>query len=591
MESMKSSISKFSKLFSMVESSKTRFFLISLMVLTLSSIELLSLALIGVYLGFIVNPISITDSLSSFSPILANLIQENLSLSSQYIFFGLILLGVFLIKLIFVLFANFYIFKFSTTQQLLLQEKLMSRYINQNYESYIQSNSALSITAVSGFARRLKDTLQALFRLFADGLLLFFIVILMILVDYKIFLILALIFITFALTYYFLLISKIKGYGEKFNIGNTKMIQSLSEISNGFKEIKVLGKADFFKDIFSNSVRSMADVEIKQNLISVAPRNLLELLVVLFIVITVILTIFIGNDLSQAVITLGIFSVCAVRIIPMVTQIFSSVNAIRYGEDALIQLYHLLLAPSENKNLSFKKNHNIHERKFISSFKKMNVKDLSFSYLNSENFIIHNANFEIESGDFIGIVGPSGSGKTTLVDLILGLLTPKTGQIFVNDINIFNDIHGWRSKIAYIPQEIFLINDSIKNNIILGDSPGVISNSNLDAAILQSKLTQFISELPQGLSTNVGDKGINLSGGQRQRVAIARALYHQREILILDEATSALDSSTEEEITGQFEALKGRKTVICIAHRMSTLKSCNKIYSIENGIITQKNNI
>jgi ABC-type bacteriocin/lantibiotic exporter with double-glycine peptidase domain len=345
------------------------------------------------------------------------------------------------------------------------------------------------------------------------------------------------------------------------------MIQSLSEISNGFKEIKVLGKADFFKDIFSNSVRSMADVEIKQNLISVAPRNLLELLVVLFIVITVILTIFIGNDLSQAVITLGIFSVCAVRIIPMVTQIFSSVNAIRYGEDALIQLYHLLLAPSENKNLSFKKNHNIHEGKFISSFKKMNVKDLSFSYLNSENLIIHNANFEIESGDFIGIVGPSGSGKTTLVDLILGLLTPKTGQIFVNDINIFNDIHGWRSKIAYIPQEIFLINDSIKNNIILGDSPGVISNSNLDAAILQSKLTQFISELPQGLSTNVGDKGINLSGGQRQRVAIARALYHQREILILDEATSALDSSTEEEITGQFEALKGRKTVICIAHR------------------------
>jgi nitrate reductase NapE component len=195
MDIIKSSISKFSKLFSMVESSKTKFFLISLMVLTLSGLELLSLALIGVYLGFIVNPISITEnSLNSLSPILVNFIQENLSLSSQYIFFGLILLGVFLIKLIFVLFANFYIFKFSTTQQLLLQEKLMSRYINQNYESFIQSNSAFSITAVSGFARRLKDTLQALFRLFADGLLLFFIVILMMLVDYKIFLILALIF-------------------------------------------------------------------------------------------------------------------------------------------------------------------------------------------------------------------------------------------------------------------------------------------------------------------------------------------------------------------------------------------------------------
>lgn len=575
----------------MIESSKAKFFFIGLMVLALSSLELLSLALIGVYLGFIVNPISITNSLNSFSPMLVNLIQDNLSLSSQYIFFGCVLLAVFLIKLLFVLFANFYIFKFSTTQQLLLQEKLMSRYINQNYESYIQSNSAFSITAVSGFARRLKDTLQALFRLFADGLLLFFIVILMMSVDYKIFSILALIFLTFSLTYYFLLITKIKGYGEKFNLGNTKMIQSLSEISNGFKEIKVLGKANFFKDIFSNSVRSMADVEIKQNLISVAPRNLLELLVVLFIVLTVIFTIFFGNDLSQAIITLGIFSVCAVRIIPMVTQIFSSINTIKYGEDALIQLYYLISAPSENETLSFSTSPNSHQNKFKASFKKMDVTNLSYGYLNSENPIIQDASFEIKSGDFIGIVGPSGSGKTTLVDLLLGLLKPQTGQIVVDDIDIFNDVNGWRSKIAYIPQEIFLIDDSIKNNIILGDDPKVSSIKNLDTAISQSKLTQFISELPYGLESKVGEKGINLSGGQRQRVAIARALYHQREILILDEATSALDNSTEEEITSQFEELKGKKTVICIAHRTSTLKSCNKIYSIENGIITQKNHI
>ena len=261
------------------------------------------------------------------------------------------------------------------------------------------------------------------------------------------------------------------------------MIQSLSEISNGFKEIKVLGKADFFKDIFSNSVRSMADVEIKQNLISVAPRNLLELLVVLFIVLTVIFTISLGNDLSQAIITLGIFSVCAVRIIPMVTQIFSSINAIKYGEDALIQLYHLISAPSENETLSSSTSHNFHKNKFKSCFKRMDVTNLSYSYLNSENPIIQDASFEIESGDFIGIIGPSGSGKTTLVDLLLGLLKPQTGQIFVDGIDIFNDVNGWRSKIAYIPQEIFLIDDSIKNNIILGENSEVFSIENFDIAI------------------------------------------------------------------------------------------------------------
>ena len=325
-------LSRLRKLFSMVEASKTQLFLIALMVFALSGLELLSLAFIGLYLGFIVNPETMLESLSSFSPALSTYMQESISLSSQYIIFGIALVTIFFVKLIFVLLANFYIFKFSTTQQLLLQENLMHQYINQNYESYIQSNSAFSITAVSGFARRMKDSLQALFRLFADGLLLFLIISLMLIVDAKIFSILAIIFLSFSTLYYFLFITKIKGYGEEFNIGNTNMIKSLYEIANGFKEIKILGKGNFFKDIFSHSVSRMAKVEIKQNLISVAPRTSLEVMVVLFIVLAVIFTILWGESLSNTIVTLGIFSACAIRIIPMVTQIFSSINSIKYGE-------------------------------------------------------------------------------------------------------------------------------------------------------------------------------------------------------------------------------------------------------------------
>ena len=588
---MKLLLSRFGKLFAMVEASKIQFFFIALMVFALSGLELLSLAFIGLYLGFIVDPETIIASLSGFYPELATFIQTSIPLSNQYIIFGIGLITTFFVKLVFVLLANFYIFKFSTTQQLLLQEKLMHQYINQNYESYIQSNSAFSIAAVSGFARRMKDTLQALFRLFADGLLLLFIIFLMLFVDAKIFSILAIIFISFSVLYYFLFITRVKGYGEEFNLGNTNMIKSLSEISNGFKEIKILGKGGFFQNIFSHSVRTMAKVEIKQNLISVAPRNLLELMVVLFIVLSVILTILWGDSLSQTVVTLGIFSACAIRIIPMVTQIFSSINAIKYGEDALIQLFHLVSEPSEQDTLIKKMDiqgiQEIHE----APFKKLSAVNLSFSYHDSKQPIISNSEFEIKSGDFIGIVGPSGSGKTTFVDLLLGLLKPQTGQLIVDGVNIFDDINGWRSKIAYIPQEIFLIDDSIKNNIILGDQDSKLSNHNLDEAISQSKLQQLIDDLPEGYSSNVGDKGMNLSGGQRQRVAIARALYHQREILILDEATSALDSATEAEITAQLEALKGKKTIICIAHRASTLRACNKIYTIENGIISIKDKI
>jgi len=588
---MKFPLSRLSKLFSMVEASKAQFFFIALMVFVLSGLELLSLAFIGLYLGFIVNPEIVMGNLSIFNPALALSIQESIPLSNQYMIFGIALVTIFFVKLVFVLSANFYIFKFSTTQQLLLQEKLMHQYINQNYESYIQSNSAFSITAVSGFARRMKDTLQALFRLFADGLLLLLIIFLMLLVDAKIFSILATIFLSFSVLYYLLFITKIKGYGEEFNLGNTNMIKSLSEISNGFKEIKILGKGNFFENIFSHSVRTMAKVEVKQNLISVAPRNLLELMVVLFIVLAVILTILSGDSLSQTVITLGIFSACAIRIIPMVTQIFTSINAIKYGEDALIQLFHLVSEPSEKDTLTHKMDSKGSQAIHTAAFKKLSAVNLDFSYHNSNQPIISNSSFEIESGDFIGIVGPSGSGKTTFVDLLLGLLKPQAGTIIVDGINIFDDINGWRSKIAYIPQEIFLIDDSIKNNIILGDKDSELSDLNLDKAISQSKLQQLIDDLPKGYLSNVGDKGMNLSGGQRQRVAIARALYHQREILILDEATSALDSATEAEITEQLEALKGKKTIICIAHRASTLKACNKIYTIENGIITMKEKI
>ncbi|MDC1333077.1 ABC transporter ATP-binding protein, partial [Gammaproteobacteria bacterium] len=282
---------------------------------------------------------------------------------------------------------------------------------------------------------------------------------------------------------------------------------------------------------------------------------------------------------------------CAIRIIPMVTQIFSSINSIKYGEDALTKLFHLISEPSEMDTLIQKMDGQRAPAAQVNKFKKLSAENLSFSYHGSKQLILSNSSFEIESGDFIGIVGHSGSGKTTFVDLLLGLLKPQTGEIIVDGVNIFDDINGWRSKIAYIPQEIFLIDDSIKNNIILGDQDSELSNLNLDEAISQSKLQQLIDDLPDGYFANVGDKGMNLSGGQRQRVAIARALYHQREILILDEATSALDSSTELEITEQLEALKGNKTIICIAHRESTLRACNKIYTIENGIITIKDKI
>ena len=199
---------------------------------------------------------------------------------------------------------------------------------------------------------------------------------------------------------------------------------------------------------------------------------------------------------------------------------------------------------------------------------------------------VSDCSLKIKKGDFVGLVGPSGAGKTTLVDVLLGLLHPQTGTIKLNGKDIFSQIELWRSLVAYLPQEIFLIDDSLAKNIALDDDIENSSHDRFKEVVIKSRLDDFIDNLPEGLDTRMGERGVRLSGGQRQRVAIARALFHEREVLILDEATSSLDIKTEEEIVNQMQKFKGEKTVITIAHRISTLKYCDSLYKLEEGTIS-----
>jgi len=214
----------------------------------------------------------------------------------------------------------------------------------------------------------------------------------------------------------------------------------------------------------------------------------------------------------------------------------------------------------------------------------MVLENISYSYPESESKSIDKISFRIEKGDFIGIVGPSGAGKTSLINIILGFLSPTNGSILFNDKELQTNLHLWRKKCAYLPQDIFLINGSLKENITLTRESE--NDLFLEQAIKLSKLEDFVLTLPQGIETGLGDNGIRISGGQKQRVAIARAIYHQREILLLDESTSALDSQTEKEVMNELIGLRGEKTIIAIAHRITTLKECNKIYKLDKGLLT-----
>ena len=218
-------------------------------------------------------------------------------------------------------------------------------------------------------------------------------------------------------------------------------------------------------------------------------------------------------------------------------------------------------------------------------FESITLENVSYSYPKSQKHVLKKINFAIRSGESIGIVGSSGSGKTTLVDVLLGLLEPTSGKVFLNGESLQTSISKWRTMAAYIPQESLMINESLAANIQLNDQYSDEDEQLLRDSISQAQLEQVLENLPEGLATSVGESGIRLSGGQRQRVSIARAIFHSREVLVFDEATSALDSETESQVVNEITRMKGSKTMVMIAHRTETLRFCDRIYKLENGSI------
>tara|TARA_B100000767_G_C19685407_1_gene501527 strand:- start:370 stop:1236 length:867 start_codon:yes stop_codon:yes gene_type:complete len=277
------------------------------------------------------------------------------------------------------------------------------------------------------------------------------------------------------------------------------------------------------------------------------------------------------------------FSIAAIRLFPSVNQIVSGISHIRFGRPVVSLLYNDLKNIDE-KTFDF-------EHKILNQappFSSIELKDVSFSYPSRDFKVIEGLSLKIKKGDSVGLIGPSGSGKTTLLDILLGLIKVNSGEVFLNGKDLNKSFNEWRSHVAYIPQNIFIIDDTVCRNIALGVTDELVDPIRLNNSINQSKLRELVNQMPDGIDTLLGEAGIQLSGGQRQRIALARAFYHNREVLVMDEATSALDNETEAEIVNEIKNLKGNKTLIVIAHRLSTVKHCDYIYRIEKGKIVEQ---
>ena len=557
-----------------------RIYYISALFIFSSSLDLIGLGLLGAYIALIVNPGEFRELefLDYFDVFLSPLSDTEL-----LVLFGLALFFVFLIRFLAVLISNYIIYKYSTDQMVKVQERMMDIYLGQGYESFIQRNSSEYLATIVGYVRMFKDVVQSMLRIFSDSLVCIAVFAALAMVSLETLGILIFLFLTMFILFNKFLFSRVQKYGEEFNLGNRLMIKGISEGVSGIKEVRILGKEDFFKKSFSRGIRIMAEMEIKKSLIQITPKSFLELLMVIFVVITVLLNIYNQNNLDSVFTILGVFAVGAVRLVPIITQLFGSVNTLKYGRHSVASLCQDIQSLETLRSETIERKGPILQQQ---DFLDLDISKISYSYPNSERRALKDISLKIKKGDVVGFVGPSGAGKTTLVDVLLGLLCPQTGTIKLNGKDVFSQIELWRSLVAYLPQEIFLIDDSLTKNIVLDDDIDDLSHEKLKEAIKKSRLDDFIDDLPEGLDTRMGERGVMLSGGQRQRVAIARALFHEREVLILDEATSSLDTKTEEEIVNQIQKFKGEKTLITIAHRISTLKYCESLYKIEEGIIS-----
>ena len=473
--------------------------------------------------------------------------------------------------------------RFSLNNQKDYTERLYSYYLKKPYLYHVNINSSiLQRNIIIGSRIIFADMLVSVLSVITELITVFIIWLMLLVMDWVIALAsLGVIapLIMLILKYFRKRITK---QGEIQNMYTAEFTKWLLQGLGSIKETKVMQKENYFCKMFAASYTRYSDATREFMFIDKMPRILVELTGVGGILLLVIVKILMGVEPETIVPSLGVLGLAAVRLMPSLNRIISLFNTVKFNMPLFNEIYDDLLAIKEEKDKDEQQSIRISTEKMPFNT-EIAVRDLGFAYPNTDKDVFSGISFAIPKGSFVGIVGASGAGKTTFVDILLGLLPPKNGSICVDGKNIYDDISSWLCNIAYVPQTIYLIDGTIRENIALGIPAEEVSEERIQASLKMAELSDFIETLPEKENTRVGERGALLSGGQKQRIGIARALYSSPTVLVLDEATSALDNETEKSITSTILKLKGDITIISIAHRLSTLEDCDFKIKIEGG--------
>ena len=387
-----------------------------------------------------------------------------------------------------------------------------------------------------------------------------------------------LIFGALALIFLQLSKKKLKAWGAAREVFDGKILKILTAGLFGIKEVKLFHKEGYFLNELKKNNIQKARVSANFHTLSQIPKYYLELITIVGMLGLILILFYNGFKTTEIVTLLGVFAAAAFRMIPSINRILNALQNIKFYGSTLKKIHDQIIGFDDYKSNK--------DRKKFSFEREIKLEGIQFSY--NDKRVLSSTSLDVKKGTTIGIVGSSGSGKSTLVDLINGLLKPTKGSISIDGINIEEIIKSWQKSIGYVGQEIYLMDNTIKANIAFGTSEDEIKIDKVYQALEAAQLSSFISELKYGINTRVGERGIQLSGGQKQRIGIARALYHNPSVLIFDEATASLDHETEKQVMNSIYKLKEDKTMIIIAHRISTLDNCDKICEIKNGKIKLK---
>ena len=492
-----------------------------------------------------------------------------------------LLIGVFIVKNTFLFVQLKLTFGFVYKNQFATSERMMRNYLRRGYEYFLNADTAVVQRSITSDVNNMYALVLALLQLMSDGVVSLFVVAFCFVTNGVMTVLLGAALVVLMLAVKKVLKPIMHKAGEDNQNYYSGLFKWISQTVQGIKEVKIACREQYFVDEYCKCGAGYVNAVQKNSLYNNIPKLLIETVCIAVMVTYMIVLTVSGTSAENMLEVLSTLAAAAFVLLPAVNRINNQINAIAYAEPCFMSVSDNLQEEINDANVDM--SFAAVDQKKLEIRKSIELKDIVYAYPNTDRLIFDRANLTIPIGASVGLVGTSGAGKSTIVDILLGLLEVQEGHICADGIDVKSQYRSFLKNIGYIPQMIFMLDDTIRRNIAFGIPDEEIDEQRVWEVLEEAQLEEFVRSLPEGLGTGIGERGIRLSGGQRQRIGIARALYHDPEILILDEATSALDNDTEKAIMDSINRFQGRKTLIIIAHRLQTIEKCDLVYRVENG--------